>query len=33
LSAASQIGGVLEPVNASPLVIEDEVLVGGNIGV
>lgn len=33
LSAASQIGGVLEPVNASPVVIEDDVLVGGNCGV
>lgn len=33
LSAAAQIGGVLEPVSASPVVIEDEVLVGGNTGV
>jgi 2,3,4,5-tetrahydropyridine-2,6-dicarboxylate N-succinyltransferase len=33
LSAAAQIGGVLEPVNASPVVLEDEVLVGGNCGV
>jgi 2,3,4,5-tetrahydropyridine-2,6-dicarboxylate N-succinyltransferase len=33
LSAAAQIGGVLEPVNASPVIIEDEVLVGGNCGV
>jgi 2,3,4,5-tetrahydropyridine-2,6-dicarboxylate N-succinyltransferase len=33
LSAAAQIGGVLEPVNASPVVIEDEVLVGGNCGI
>ncbi|SPE24905.1 2,3,4,5-tetrahydropyridine-2,6-dicarboxylate N-succinyltransferase [Candidatus Sulfotelmatomonas gaucii] len=33
LSAASQIGGVLEPVNASPVVIEDDVLIGGNCGV
>ena len=33
LSAAAQIGGVLEPVNASPVVIEDEVIVGGNCGV
>jgi len=33
LSAAAQIGGVLEPVNASPAVIEDDVLVGGNTGV
>jgi len=33
LSAAAQIGGVLEPVNASPVIIEDGVLVGGNTGV
>jgi 2,3,4,5-tetrahydropyridine-2-carboxylate N-succinyltransferase len=33
LSAAAQVGGVLEPVNASPVVIEDDVLVGGNSGV
>jgi 2,3,4,5-tetrahydropyridine-2-carboxylate N-succinyltransferase len=33
LSAAAQIGGVLEPVNAAPVVIEDEVIVGGNCGV
>lgn len=33
LSAAAQIGGVLEPVNASPVVIEEDVLVGGNTGV
>ena len=33
LSAAAQVGGVLEPVNASPVVIEDDVLVGGNCGV
>lgn len=33
LSAAAQIGGVLEPVNASPVVIEDDVLVGGNSGI
>ena len=33
LSAAAQIGGVLEPINASPVVIEDDVLVGGNSGV
>lgn len=33
LSAAAQIGGVLEPVNASPVVIEDDVLVGGNCGI
>jgi 2,3,4,5-tetrahydropyridine-2-carboxylate N-succinyltransferase len=33
VSAAAQIGGVLEPINASPVVIEDDVLVGGNCGV
>jgi 2,3,4,5-tetrahydropyridine-2-carboxylate N-succinyltransferase len=33
LSAAAQIGGVLEPINANPVVIEDDVLVGGNSGV
>ncbi len=33
LSAAAQIGGVLEPINASPVVIEDDVTVGGNCGV
>ena len=33
LSAGAQIGGVLEPVNAVPVVIEDDVLVGGNCGV
>jgi 2,3,4,5-tetrahydropyridine-2-carboxylate N-succinyltransferase len=33
LSAAAQIGGVLEPVSAAPVVIEDEALVGGNCGV
>jgi 2,3,4,5-tetrahydropyridine-2-carboxylate N-succinyltransferase len=33
LSAAAQIGGVLEPVNAAPVVIEDDVIVGGNCGV
>ena len=33
LSAAAQIGGVLEPVNAAPVIIEDDVLVGGNCGV
>jgi 2,3,4,5-tetrahydropyridine-2,6-dicarboxylate N-succinyltransferase len=33
LSAGAQIGGVLEPVNANPVIIEDEVLVGGNCGV
>ncbi len=33
LSAAAQIGGVLEPVGALPVIIEDEVMVGGNCGV
>ena len=33
LSAGAQIGGVLEPVNAAPVVIEDEALIGGNCGV
>src|SRR5947209_19915544 len=33
LSAAAQVGGVLEPVGAVPVVIEDDVLVGGNCGV
>jgi len=33
ISAASQIGGVLEPIGALPVIIEDDVLVGGNCGV
>lgn len=33
LSAAAQIGGVLEPVGALPVIIEDDVMVGGNTGV
>ena len=33
VSAAAQIGGVLEPVGAMPVIIEDEVMVGGNCGV
>jgi len=33
ISAAAQIGGVLEPINASPVIVEDDVLVGGNCGV
>ena len=33
LSAGTQIGGVLEPVNATPVVVEDDVLVGGNCGI
>ncbi|MCC6245430.1 MAG: 2,3,4,5-tetrahydropyridine-2,6-dicarboxylate N-succinyltransferase [Gemmatimonadaceae bacterium] len=33
ISAAAQIGGVLEPINASPVIIEDDVVIGGNCGV
>jgi 2,3,4,5-tetrahydropyridine-2,6-dicarboxylate N-succinyltransferase len=33
ISAAAQIGGVLEPIGAMPVIIEDEVMVGGNCGV
>ena len=33
ISAAAQIGGVLEPVGALPVIIEDEVLMGGNCGI
>jgi 2,3,4,5-tetrahydropyridine-2,6-dicarboxylate N-succinyltransferase len=33
LSAGAQIGGVLEPIGSMPVIIEDEVLVGGNCGV
>jgi 2,3,4,5-tetrahydropyridine-2-carboxylate N-succinyltransferase len=33
LSAAAQVGGVLEPINATPVIIEDDVLVGGNCGI
>ncbi len=33
ISAAAQIGGVLEPVGALPVIIEDETLVGGNCGI
>jgi 2,3,4,5-tetrahydropyridine-2-carboxylate N-succinyltransferase len=33
LSAAAQIGGVLEPVGALPVIVEDDVMVGGNCGV
>ena len=33
ISAAAQIGGVLEPINASPVIIEDDALIGGNCGV
>jgi 2,3,4,5-tetrahydropyridine-2-carboxylate N-succinyltransferase len=33
VSAAAQVGGVLEPVGALPVIVEDEVLIGGNCGV
>jgi 2,3,4,5-tetrahydropyridine-2-carboxylate N-succinyltransferase len=33
VSAAAQIGGVLEPINASPVVVEDDAVIGGNVGV
>ena len=33
LSAAAQIGGVLEPINSIPVIIEDEVMIGGNCGI
>lgn len=33
LSAASQLGGVLEPINANPVIIEDDVFIGGNCGI
>jgi 2,3,4,5-tetrahydropyridine-2-carboxylate N-succinyltransferase len=33
LSAASQIGGVLEPIGAMPVIVEDDVMVGGNCGI
>jgi len=33
ISAAAQVGGVLEPINASPVIVEDDVLIGGNCGV
>jgi 2,3,4,5-tetrahydropyridine-2-carboxylate N-succinyltransferase len=33
ISAAAQIGGVLEPINANPVIVEDDVLIGGNTGV
>ena len=33
VSAAAQLGGVLEPVNASPVIVEDDALVGGNVGI
>jgi 2,3,4,5-tetrahydropyridine-2-carboxylate N-succinyltransferase len=33
LSAAAQLGGVLEPIGAAPVIVEDDVLIGGNCGV
>jgi len=33
ISAAAQIGGVLEPVGAMPVIVEDDVLIGGNCGI
>ena len=33
VSAAAQIGGVIEPVGALPVIVEDDVLVGGNCGI
>ena len=33
LSAGSMIGGVLEPINANPVIIEDDVFIGGNCGI
>jgi 2,3,4,5-tetrahydropyridine-2-carboxylate N-succinyltransferase len=33
ISAAAQIGGVIEPIGALPVVIEDDVLIGGNTGI
>jgi 2,3,4,5-tetrahydropyridine-2-carboxylate N-succinyltransferase len=33
LSAAAQIGGVLEPVNSMPVIVEDDVMIGGNCGI
>ena len=33
LSAASQLGGVLEPVGALPVIVEDNVFIGGNCGI
>ena len=33
LSAAAQVGGVLEPPGARPVIIEDDVLIGGNCGI
>ena len=33
LSAGAQVGGVLEPINATPVIVEDDALVGGNCGI
>jgi 2,3,4,5-tetrahydropyridine-2-carboxylate N-succinyltransferase len=33
VSAAAQIGGVIEPVGALPVIVEDDVLIGGNTGI
>jgi 2,3,4,5-tetrahydropyridine-2-carboxylate N-succinyltransferase len=33
LSAAAQIGGVIEPVGAMPVIVEDQVMIGGNCGI
>jgi len=33
VSASAQLGGVLEPVNAAPVVVEDDVVIGGNCGI
>lgn len=33
LSAAAQIGGVLEPINSVPVIVEDDVMIGGNAGI
>ena len=33
VSAAAQIGGVLEPVGALPIIVEDDVMIGGNCGI
>jgi 2,3,4,5-tetrahydropyridine-2-carboxylate N-succinyltransferase len=33
LSAAAQIGGVLEPINSVPVIVEDNVMIGGNAGI
>jgi 2,3,4,5-tetrahydropyridine-2-carboxylate N-succinyltransferase len=33
LSAAAQIGGVLEPINSVPVIVEDDVMIGGNCGI